>query len=294
MLPTVIAANVDTTSSTGEYACYIHQALCSSPATTLIQALKCSRKLATIPGLTAHLIKIHLPYSTATDKDHMRRHRQGIESTRTMQPAIVQARPDVNSLEPDKEICAAHDMFCFVALANLNTGTMYTDLPGAFPIRFFKSMQYYRFLAYIYVLNTILVHAMPSKNEAAMSTAFTKILATLAARGYKPTLNVTDNECSMMVEAYIKSTRWIFTLSLLTTTESTLPNVPLPHSRNTSLRGWPLSTGTALYNCQMNFCTKSSSPSTFSVSHAVIPANLPTRRSTALMTSTKLQSRQSV
>ncbi len=68
----------------------------------------------------------------------------------------------------------------------------------------------------------------------------------------------------------------------------------MPHSRNTSSRGWPLSTGTALYNCGMTFCTKSSSPSSFSVSHTVIPANLPTKRLTALMTSTKLQSHQLV
>ena len=38
LLPTVIAANVDATSSAGEYARYIHQDLCSPPATTLIQA----------------------------------------------------------------------------------------------------------------------------------------------------------------------------------------------------------------------------------------------------------------
>ncbi len=61
-LPTVIAANVDATSSTDEYACYIHQTLCSTPVTTLIQTLKYSRKLATIPSLTAHLINTHLPY----------------------------------------------------------------------------------------------------------------------------------------------------------------------------------------------------------------------------------------
>jgi hypothetical protein len=61
LLPTVIAANVDATSSASEYACYI-QALCSPPATTLIQVLKCSRELATIPGLMAHLINTHLPY----------------------------------------------------------------------------------------------------------------------------------------------------------------------------------------------------------------------------------------
>jgi hypothetical protein len=42
---------------------------------------------------------------------------------------------------------------------------------------------------------------MPSKSNAAMITAFTKSLATLAARGYKPTLNVTDNKCSKTVEA---------------------------------------------------------------------------------------------
>jgi hypothetical protein len=53
--PTVIAANMEATSSAGEYARYIHQALCSPPATALIQALKQSRELATIPGLKAHL-----------------------------------------------------------------------------------------------------------------------------------------------------------------------------------------------------------------------------------------------
>ncbi len=67
LLPTVIAANMDATSSAGEYACYIHQALCSPPVTTLIQALRCSRDLATIPGLMAHFINTHLSYSTATN-----------------------------------------------------------------------------------------------------------------------------------------------------------------------------------------------------------------------------------
>ena len=141
-LPTVIAANVDATSSAGEYAHYIHQALCSPLGTTLIQALKHSRELATIPGLTAHLINTHQPYSTVTDKDHMRRHCQGIQSRQTMQLAIVHAWCEIDSLQPEEEICATHAMFCFAALANLNTGTMYTNLLGKFPIHSFKSMQY--------------------------------------------------------------------------------------------------------------------------------------------------------
>jgi hypothetical protein len=204
--PTVIAANVEATSSAGEYARYIHQALCSPLVTTLIQALRRSRELATIPSLTVHLINTHLPYSTATNKGHMQRHHQGIQSTCTMQPAIIQAWRDVDSLQPAKESCAAHDMFCFAALANLKTGTMYTNLLGAFPIRSFKSMQYI-FMAFIYDLNAILVQAMPSKNNAAMITTFTIILATLTAHGYKPTLNITDNKCSKTAEAYIKSNK---------------------------------------------------------------------------------------
>jgi hypothetical protein len=105
---------------------------------------------------------------------------------------------------PTEKICAAHDMFCFLALANLHMGTMYTDLTGAFPVRSFKNMQYV-FVAYIYNLNAILVRAMPSKNNATMIVAFSDIFSTLAVHGYAPTLNVMDNECSKAVKAHIKA-----------------------------------------------------------------------------------------
>jgi hypothetical protein len=107
---------------------------------------------------------------------------------------------------PTEEICAAHNMFCFAALADLHTGTMYTDLTGAFPVRSSKNMQYV-FVAYIYNLNAILVRAMPSKNNAAMIAAFSDIFSTLAVHGYAPTLNVMDNECSKAVEAHIKANK---------------------------------------------------------------------------------------
>jgi len=97
-------------------------------------------------------------------------------------------------------------MFCFAALADMHTGTMYTDGTGAFPVRSFRNMQYV-FVAYIYDLNAILVRAMPSKNDGAMIAAFTDILTTLNARGYAPTLNVMDNECSKTVKAHIRSNK---------------------------------------------------------------------------------------
>jgi len=46
---------------------------------------------------------------------------------------------------------------------------------------------------------------MPSKNDKAMIADFKDILATLNTRGYVPTLNVMDNECSKAVEAHIQS-----------------------------------------------------------------------------------------
>jgi len=136
-LPIVIAANVDATSTAAEYARFIHQALCSPTATTLLWALERSKELATIPGFTSRLVRTHLPLSTATDKGHMRRHQQGTRSTGSLQPAILDARRQVDELTPTEEICATHDIFCFAALTDLTTGTMYTNLPGAFPVRSF-------------------------------------------------------------------------------------------------------------------------------------------------------------
>ncbi len=104
----------------------------------------------------------------------MQQHRQGVQSTQTNQPAILQAQAEVDHLVPTKEICAAHNMFCYAALANLHTGRMYTDGTGAFPVHSFRNMQYV-FVAYIYDLNVILIQVMPSRNDGAMITAFANI-----------------------------------------------------------------------------------------------------------------------
>jgi hypothetical protein len=92
-------------------------------------------------------------------------------------------------------------MFCFTALADMHTGN---DGTGAFPVQSFCNMQDV-FVAYIHDLNAILVRAMPSKNDGSMIAAFKDIPMTLNTRGYAPTLNVLDSECSKAVEAHIRS-----------------------------------------------------------------------------------------
>jgi hypothetical protein len=105
---------------------------------------------------------------------------------------------------PPKEICAMQDVFCFVVLANAITGTMYTNITGAFPVGPFKSMQYL-FVAYIYDLKAIIVRAMPSCTNASMVQAFTKVISILKSGGYHPALNMMDKECSTAVKKYIWS-----------------------------------------------------------------------------------------
>jgi hypothetical protein len=103
------------------------------------------------------------------------------------------------------------DVFCFAALANAITWTMYTNITGAFPVQLFKSMQYI-FVVHVYDLNAIIVCALPSCTDASMVKAFTKVITTLKSSGYTPALNVMDNECSAAVQKYIRSEKIIIQL----------------------------------------------------------------------------------
>jgi hypothetical protein len=111
---TAVAANIDATSSTTKYAHYIHQIICSPPASTLLGVLDLSEELATIPSLTTTLIKNHLPHSTATYKGHMQQHQANTASTRNMQSDIIDARAKVDCIFPPQETCAMQDMFCLL------------------------------------------------------------------------------------------------------------------------------------------------------------------------------------
>jgi hypothetical protein len=107
---------------------------------------------------------------------------------------------------PAHKACTAQDMFSFATLAEAMTGTMYTDLTGAFPVRSFKNIIYI-FIAYIYDLNPIIVRPMASCTDASFIAAFTKVFAILRAWNYQPALNVMGNECSKVVEKHIRANR---------------------------------------------------------------------------------------
>jgi hypothetical protein len=97
-------------------------------------------------------------------------------------------------------------MFCFATLADATSGTMYTDLTGAFPVISFKNMQYIC-VAYIYDLNTIIVNPMASCTDASFIAAFTEVFAILQAWDYQPALNIMDNKCSKAGEKHIRTNK---------------------------------------------------------------------------------------
>jgi hypothetical protein len=138
----------------------------------------------------------------AMDKGHMQGQRANTASTCNNQTDIIATCNEVDQMSPTQEACAMHDMFCFAALADATTATMYTNLTGAFPIQLFKNMQYV-FVAYVYDINAIIVQPTPSCTNASFISTFSKIFAILRACDYQPTLNVMDKECSKAIKKYI-------------------------------------------------------------------------------------------
>jgi hypothetical protein len=133
-------------------------------------------------------------------------HRSKTASTRNKHADVILARAKVDRMFPAHEACAAQDMFCFAPLADATTGTMYTDLTGAFPVRSFKNTIYI-FVAYIYDLNAIIVRPMASRTDTSFIAAFNEVFAILHAWNYQPALNVMDNECFKTVEKHIRTNR---------------------------------------------------------------------------------------
>jgi hypothetical protein len=88
------------------------------------------------------------------------------------------ANAEVNHMSLTQEVYSMQEIFCSAALADTNTGTIYTDLTRAFPVRTSKNMQYI-FVAYIYDLNAIIIQPMQSRTNAAMITVFTEVFAIL-------------------------------------------------------------------------------------------------------------------
>ena len=74
----------------------------------------------------------------------MTRKRAGTDSTHSNRLEILDARKNVQDMFPTKQVCAMtkEDMFIFEMLGDTITDTLYTDLPGRFPVESYNGMSY--------------------------------------------------------------------------------------------------------------------------------------------------------
>ena len=70
----------------------------------------------------------------------------------------------------------------------------------------------YIFVCYVYEANSILVKPMKIRIDESYLESYKEMYKELEANGFKPTLNVTDNECSKAVQNYITSKRFKYQL----------------------------------------------------------------------------------
>ena len=106
----------------------------------------------------------------------MHKNHKGIRSTRSKTKEIQDARLDLEDMNPPQQICNAQEqnVMCYAALADTNNGTIYTYLPGPFPVRSIRNMQYV-FVCYVYKANAILVRPMKTHSDECMVGAYQEI-----------------------------------------------------------------------------------------------------------------------
>ena len=203
---------------------YMHQAFFNAPMSTLLKAVS-NGHLEGIPFMKADIIKKYLAKSPATSKGRMKRPRAGIRSTRKKpptKPAPISQVPTPNvhpnaqrttvTLIPiDEPLDGANNVFCYAALADKQTGTLYTDATGALPSRSLDGNQYY-FVAYDYDTNYIFAIPIKDQTDASIIGGFEEVLNTLNNKGFKPQFNVTDNQAANAIKQYLtkQECKWQF------------------------------------------------------------------------------------
>jgi hypothetical protein len=174
---------------------FLHAA-CGYPVpSTWIRAIE-SGHFATWPGLTADLVRKHLPKAMATAQGHMHQQRQNI---RTTQPPPGTTAPD---LHPPSDMPNIGTNLVFSAITDAHH-EMATDLTGQFPVTSGLGHRYI-LVCYVYDCNAILTCPMKNKSETEHLRAFNFLHNYLIDRGFAPNHMRLDNEASARFKSNLR------------------------------------------------------------------------------------------
>jgi hypothetical protein len=169
----------------------------------------------------------YLNLGPATAKGQMKRPKQGIRSTwktlpkkgdsmintpttiRQEAPIILPifveppqyhgpvygARSQANIIPDDESIA---NVFCFGVFTFKISGVVYNDLTGNFPFMSIDGSGCF-FVLYHYETNAILVKAIKNLDNHSIYEAYKELFENLEAKGYKPKMNVMDNQATKYI-----------------------------------------------------------------------------------------------
>jgi hypothetical protein len=209
---------------------FAHQSLCNPPITLIIKANNAGF-LDGAPHLNAQTVRKYLVSSPATAKGHMKRPRNGIRSTtpknathtpnthimRTPQRVPDVTMPGLHSYNNEEErapILPLHNLiddiedestanvFCFGVFANKVSGVVYNNCMGDFPYMSLDRNVCF-FMMYHYETNAIHITPIAGLNSEQILEAYTKNFEYLVSKGFKPKVNVIDNQATKAIKAYL-------------------------------------------------------------------------------------------
>jgi hypothetical protein len=91
------------------------------------------------------------------------------------------------------------NIFCFGAFADCQSGVVYSDLTGNFPFMSYDGSVCF-LVAYHYESNAILALPITGLNDKAIFKAYKIACYELAAKGFKPKLNIMDNQATRCIK----------------------------------------------------------------------------------------------
>ena len=206
---------------------FAHQSLCNPKISTLLKAVR-KGFLKGCPNLSEKLILKYLNPSTATAKGHMKRPRHGIRSTRAKSPTSVASTedttpnipiipppewmnlPDDFALPPgvgpnlitDDADDSIANVFCYGAFADKRSGVVYNDLTGSFPFVSYDGSVCF-LVMYHYEANAILATPISGLDDKSIYNAYKHNFDELASKGFKPKLNVMDNQATKYIKNFL-------------------------------------------------------------------------------------------
>ncbi len=109
------------------------------------------------------------------------------------------AQMNLNVIPNDESIA---NVFCFGAFADKISGVVYNNLTGNFPFMSIDASVCF-FVLYQYETNTILVKPIANVDDQSIFEAYKEVFKTLETKGYKPKMNVMDNQATRYTKKFL-------------------------------------------------------------------------------------------